>query len=146
MYLELFVGKENDARNGTYERKELINGRYYFGQTHDRIGVPIPEPKEEKQEEPKENYIFWIKANSLTKEYPDAEYIWLVGPNFEKKAANPPELRNVGGFFSPDNCINPTNCTNWLAYKEDETKKMGWIGEPKFQLTQKCKVESLGKR
>ena len=78
--------------------------------------MAIPAPSH--NEEPKENYIFWTQSNDE-----DEGFIWIIGPNYEKKADRPPILRNVGGFYSNDDVNNPANCRNWYAYKEDDKKR-----------------------
>ena len=91
-----------------------------------------------QNEDRKENFIYWIKKSlrklikrfsgkimikvyaarlksnaSPTKEYPDGQYVWMIGPTAEKKADKPPILRNMGGFYSEDDCLNPAICKNW---------------------------------
>ncbi|CBY11577.1 unnamed protein product [Oikopleura dioica] len=54
------------------------------------------------------------KSNaSPTKNYPEGQYVWMIGPTAEKKADKPPILRNMGGFYSEDDCLNPAICKNW---------------------------------
>ena len=62
----------------------------------------------------KKIYAARLKSNaSPTKEYPDGQYVWMIGPTAEKKADKPPILRNMGGFYSEDDCLNPAICKNW---------------------------------
>ena len=67
-------------------------------QIKDLNNVPINESASQNpQDERKENYIFWTKSNQpVTDEYPNGKWIWIVGPNYEKKSDKPPDLRNLG--------------------------------------------------
>ena len=80
-----------------------------YMQIKDLNNVPINESgSQNPQDERKENYIFWTKSNQpISDEFPNGKWIWIVGPNYEKKSDKPPDLRNLGGFYSDDDVNNP---------------------------------------